>query len=350
MPSATEPRDTAPGGGLPFVSVIMPVRNEADFVAESLGAVLAQDYPHDHLEVLVTDGMSTDRTSEMVRQAAAGCPTIAVTLFDNPRGIVPTGLNIAIRHAKGDVIVRVDGHCKIARDYVSRCIHHLRESNVEGVGGPIHTIATTPVGQAIAGAMSSRFGVGPSTFRTVTDRTLLADTVAFPAYTRAALALAGPFDEELVRNQDDEYNWRLRKLGGRLLLAADVKSDYYSRGSLRSLCRQYFQYGFYKVRVIRKHPAQMHVRQLVPPAFVLALLVAPVAASVSQVARVASLILLGSYAAATIVAAGAIAARDGWRQTPALLAAFPALHVSYGLGFLAGVARACRARMRAGDR
>jgi glycosyltransferase involved in cell wall biosynthesis len=294
--------------------------------------------------------MSTDRTGEIVRQAAARSSTIAVTLFDNPRGIVPTGLNIAVRHAKGDVIVRVDGHCKIARDYVSRCIHHLRDSKVEAVGGPIHTIATTRVGQAIAGAMSSRFGVGPSSFRTVTDRTILADTVAFPAYTRAALELAGPFDEELVRNQDDEYNWRLRKLGGRLLLAADVKSDYYSRGSLRSLCRQYLQYGFYKVRVIRKHPAQMHFRQLVPPAFVLALLVAPVAASVSDVARVASLVIFGSYALATLVAAGAIAARDGWRQAPALVAAFPALHVSYGLGFLAGVVRACCSHARRADR
>jgi glycosyltransferase involved in cell wall biosynthesis len=334
---------------LPFVSVIMPVRNEADFVAESLGAVLDQDYPHERLEVLVTDGMSTDRTGEIVRQAARRCPSIRFTLFNNPRGIVPTGLNIALRHAKGDVIVRVDGHCKIARDYVSRCIHHLRESNVEGVGGPIHTIATTRVGQAIAAAMSSRFGVGPSAFRTVKNRTLLVDTVAFPAYTRAALELAGPFDEELVRNQDDEYNWRLRKLGGRLLLAADVQSEYYSRGSLRSLCRQYFQYGFYKVRVIRKHPGQLHPRQLVPPAFVLAVLVAPVAASVSDAARLVSLVMIGSYATATVVAAGAIAAHEGWRQAPALVAAFPALHVSYGLGFLAGVVRACL-RDRAPDR
>jgi hypothetical protein len=187
--------------------------------------------------------------------------------------------------------------------------------------------------------MSSRFGVGPSSFRTIRDRTVLVDTVAFPAYTRAALELAGPFDEELVRNQDDEYNYRLRKLGGSLLLAADVTSDYYSRGSLRLLFRQYFQYGFYKVRVMQKHPRQMHPRQFVPPAFVLGLATTLVAAPASHIGRLGLLALSGAYGVAILTAAIGIARREGWAQFAPLLAAFPALHVGYGAGFLTGLIR-----------
>jgi succinoglycan biosynthesis protein ExoA len=340
MALPTPTADRAGGNGSrPFVSIVMPVRNEADFMAESLSAVLEQDYPHERLEVLVVDGMSTDTTRHVVRSLARGCASVAVTLLENPGCIAPTALNIGIQRARGDVIVRVDGHCRIARDYVSRCVDHLRESNVSGVGGPIRTIAKTSTGQAIASAMSSPFGVGPSSFRTLQDRTLVVDTVAFPAYTRAALELAGPFDEKLVRNQDDEYNYRLRKLGGTLLLAADVRSDYYSRGSLRSLFRQYFQYGFYKVRVMQKHPRQMHPRQFMPLGFVLALVATLVAAPVSRLGRVGLLTLTAVYGLVILAVATRIARRQGWAQWPPLMAAFPALHVGYGAGFLAGLVR-----------
>jgi glycosyltransferase involved in cell wall biosynthesis len=318
----------------------MPVRNEADFVAESLGAVLAQDYPHHLLEVFVADGMSTDGTAAIITRASAACGDVPVTVLRNTGRIVPTGLNLALRHARGTIIVRVDGHCRVAPDYVSRCVDHLADARIDGVGGPIHTVAKTAVGRAIAAAMSSRFGVGPSSFRTLKGATCLVDTVAFPAYTRAALDRTGPFDEELVRNQDDEYNYRLRKLGGRVLLAADVRSEYYSRESLRSLFLQYFQYGFYKVRVMQKHPRQMHPRQFVPPLFVIALLVMPIAAALSPTARAAALLLASTYLTALLVFAGGLARREGWGQLPALVAAFTALHVSYGAGFLVGLARA----------
>ena len=163
---------------IPFVSVIMPIRNEADFVAESLGAVLSQDYPADQMEVLVADGMSTDATREIVRDIAAKHPEHSVTLLDNPGRIVATGLNAALRSAKGAIIVRTDGHCRIAKDYISRCVDHLNRDRVDGVGGSINTIATTPVGRAIAAVMSSPFGVGGSAFRTVKNRTML---VVIPA-------------------------------------------------------------------------------------------------------------------------------------------------------------------------
>ncbi len=324
---------------MPFVSVIMPVRNEADFIAESLGAVLAQDYPHDRMEVLIADGMSSDATRAIISQVAAEHPDIPVTVLDNPRHIVPTGLNIALDQAAGEVIVRVDGHCKIAPDYLSRCVTHLLEDRVDGVGGPIETVAATPSGRAIAAAMSSAFGVGGSAFRTLRGRTVLVDTIAFPAYTRRAVELAGPFDEELVRNQDDEYNYRLCKLGCKLLLADDVKAEYYSRSTLRSLWWQYFQYGFWKVRVMQKHPRQMRLRQFAPPAFVLALIVGGALAPFSAVVRSLWLGLIASYLLANLTASLLAASRGGWRLLPLLPFAFATLHLSYGVGFLVGLVR-----------
>ena len=319
----------------PLVSVIMPVRNEAAYIERSLGAVLAQEYPADRLEILVVDGMSGDGTREAVLAHAAADPRIR--LLDNPAGIVPPGLNIGIGRARGEIIVRVDGHCEIAPDYVRRCVEHLLAGHdgtpVEAVGGPIETIGETAEAEAIALAMSSWFGVGGSAFRTIKDRPLLVETVAFPAYRRATLQRLGPFDEELVRNQDDEYNYRLLKSGGRILLSPDIRSRYYSRGSLRSLWRQYYQYGYWKVRVMQKHPRQMRSRQFVPPAFVAGLAGSAALGMVFRPFRALLGVVLALYLAANVVASLSL----GREHAPRLLVIHPILHLSYGLGFLAGL-------------
>jgi len=320
----------------PLVSVIMPVRNEAAYIARSLGAVLAQDYPAGRLEILVVDGMSDDGTRQAVLAQAAADPR--VRLLDNPAGIVPPGLNVGIGQARGEIIVRVDGHCEIASDYVRRCVQHLLAGHdgapVEAVGGPIETIGETDEAAAIALAMSSWFGVGGSAFRTIKDRPLLVETVAFPAYRRATLQRLGPFDEEMVRNQDDEYNYRLLKSGGRILLSPDIRSRYYSRGSLRSLWRQYYQYGYWKVRVMQKHPRQMRVRQFAPPAFVAGLLGSAALGLVLRPFRRLLGAVLALYLAANVVASLSL----GREHAPRLLVIHPILHLSYGLGFLVGLA------------
>jgi succinoglycan biosynthesis protein ExoA len=318
-----------------FVTVIMPVRNEAAFIGRGLGAVLAQDYPRDRIEIIVADGMSSDGTREIVRSLQIEHPEIR--LIDNGGGIVPTGMNAALAQARGEVIVRVDGHCEIAPDYVSRCVRHLQAKDVDGVGGPIDTIGETRSARAIALAMSSKFGVGGSAFRTIKNQTMFTDTVAFPAYTRAAMTMAGLFDEELVRNQDDEYNYRLRKLGARILLASDVRSKYYSRGTLRSLWSQYFQYGYWKVRVLQKHPRQMCARQFVPFAFVAALLLTLMGATVSSVGAWLFGVLALFYVCANLGASVATARRGEWSSLPLLPLAFGILHFGYGFGFLLGL-------------
>ena len=329
-------------GASPLVSVILPIRNEAHYIAGSLGAVLAQDYPADRMEVLVVDGMSTDGTREIVESMRTSFPR--VHLIDNTRRIAPTALNAAIARARGEVLVRVDGHCEIDRDYVSRCVEHLRNDGVDGVGGPLQTIGESLAARCIAVAMSSTFGVGDSAFRTVNNKTMLADTVPFPAYTRNIVERVGLFDEELVRNQDDDYNYRLRKIGAKVLLAADVRARYYSRSSLRSLWRQYFQYGYWKVRVMQKHPRQMRPRQFIPPLFVGALLLSLAVASFSFILgswfALPFGLAAGSYALANLAAsASIIARRSDWSLFWLLPIAFAILHVGYGLGFLVGLVK-----------
>ncbi|HEY7113808.1 MAG TPA: glycosyltransferase family 2 protein [Thermoanaerobaculia bacterium] len=327
----------ASNDAVPFVTVVMPVRNEDRFIARSVGSVLAQDYPADRLEILAVDGRSTDGTRPALESMARECERLSIV--DNPAGIVAPGLNAALRRARGDIVIRVDGHCEIASDYVRRCVAHLQSGNAEGVGGPLETVGETFPARAIAAAMSSRFGVGGSAFRTRRNVTKLTDTVAFPGYTREILRRAGPFDEELVRNQDDEYNYRLRALGARILLAADVRSRYWSRATLGRLWKQYFQYGYWKVRVLQKHPRQMKARQFVPPIFVAAVLVSAAASPFSTGARIALVGAIGAYAASNLLAATWTARTAGPRAIPLLAGAFAALHLSYGFGFLTGLVR-----------
>ncbi len=327
----------------PFISVIMPIRNEGTFIKRSLEAVFAQDYPTDKMEILVVDGRSTDNTRELVSELQSRHPTLK--LLDNPGMIVPIGMNIALRESRGEIIVRVDGHCEIAEDYVRRCIEHLQEDGADGVGGPIETIGESYLAQAIAVAMSSPFGVGGAAFRTIEDRKMYVDTVAFPAYTRKAIEKAGLYDEEFVRNQDDEYNYRLRKLGGKILLTPDIRSRYYSRGSLRKLWRQYFQYGYWKVRVMQKHSRQMRPRQFAPPLFVVALLLSAILTAIPATRSMGAIALAavgGSYLVANLAASFVIAYRNGWSYLPIMPPAFAALHTGYGAGFCLGLLRFSR--------
>jgi len=321
----------------PFVSVLMPVRNEAAFIRRSVAAVLAQDYPDTRMEIIIADGLSNDGTREAIK--AVQLQNANVKLIDNPGKIVSTGLNAALRVAKGEVIIRVDGHCEIAGDYVSRAVSHLTDPKVDCVGGPLKTVGETYAARAIAAAMSSTFGVGGSAFRVGTQNAKFVDTVAFPGFRRETIQLAGPFDEELVRNQDDEYSYRVRKLGGRILLAPDIRSRYYSRASFRKLWKQYFQYGYWKVRVLQKHSRQMSARQFVPPLFVIVLLLLCLTAPLFSLSKWSLIATLGAYGLLSLGATIAAAARTGWRFFPLVPIAFTIIHLAYGAGFLVGLVR-----------
>ena len=326
------------------VSIILPIRNEGAYISRALDSILAQDYGGP-FEIIISDGMSTDKTREILSDYISRFSCIK--LIDNPGLIVPTGMNVALQLASGGIIIRVDGHCVIAPDYIRRCVEHLLSESVAGVGGPMETIGETPLAETIALAMSSPFGVGNSAFRTKREGNILVDTVPFPAYTRDMVVRAGAYDEELVRNQDDEYNYRIREKGGMLLLANDVRSEYYSRGSLGKLWRQYFQYGFYKVRVLQKHPRQMSVRQFIPPAFVLSILVSVLLSFLFPWGWIFPAMVLGTYLLLNLRASIITASRKGYKHLPLLPVCFAILHVSYGMGFLRGL---WHFRSRWGDR
>jgi glycosyltransferase involved in cell wall biosynthesis len=316
----------------------MPIRNEADFIGRSLEAIISQDYPHTYMEVLIADGMSEDNTRHIIQQLAHKTD-IPVTILDNPKRIVSTGFNLALQKARGDIIVRIDGHCEIKPDYVTQCVFHLGKPELGGVGGPIETVSQNAVGEAIATAMSSTFGVGGSDFRTKKDKQMFTDTIAFPAYRRDVFRVAGTLDEELVRNQDDEYNYRLRSLGYKLLLTPDVKSLYYSRSSILKLWKQYYDYGLFKVRVMQKHPGQMRPRHFAPALLVSSVLAGLLLSPFNRSIQRLWLITVGLYSSANSVASVITAYRAGWRQLPLLPIVFATLHFGYGLGFLCGLVK-----------
>lgn len=322
----------------PLVTLILPIRNESAYIEDSLAAILKQDYPSDCMEILVVDGMSTDDTRDLIHNFSEGHPSLQIRILDNPGQIVPIGMNIALREVKSDIVIRVDGHCLIAADYVSKCVDHLKKDRVDGVGGPMESIGETKMAKAIAIGMSSPFGVGNSAFRTTSGKSMLVDTVPFPAYTWEVIKCAGFYDEELVRNQDDEYNYRIRELGGKILLADDVRSTYFSRSSLKGLWRQYFQYGYWKVRVLQKHPRQMSLRQFIPPLFVLALLGSGLFAF-SPAFRPFSIVMPLLYLTANIVASIWTSSKQKFQYLGRLPFIFLILHLSYGLGFLVGLFR-----------
>ena len=339
---------------LPSISVVMPVRNEAAAIADCLRSVLQQDYPSENLEVLLIDGCSTDATRQLALETARQSPAVRFRIVDNEQRRAAPALNIGFREARGELVARVDGHCTLPPDYLRRAVAHLDDASVTGVGGTCETIGSGRVPGAIALAMSTSFGVGNSGFRTLGSDTppLPADTVPFPIYRRSVARLIGGYDEELVRNQDDEYNYRIRHAGGRLLLAGDLATRYFSRTTFRALFRQMFQYGFWKVRVLQKHPRQMMPRQFVPALFVASLLlasaltvIAVASAGVSSetgVLRFAPLTLTAVatlYAVANLSASLVTARRHGWGNLLLLPVAYFVMHAGYGLGSLVGLVR-----------
>jgi len=321
----------------PTVTVIMPVRNEGTFVERSLVAVLAQDYPRDRMEVLIADGISTDATRDLVSTLARRRPDLSLRILDNTGRRVASGLNVGLNCAKGDVVIRVDGHTVIAPDYVRECVEHLKRTGADNVGGRMDAVGEGTFGRAVALATSSPFGVGGARFH-YSDEEEWVDTVYMGAWPREVFYRIGLFDEEQVRNQDDEFNYRLLSHGGRILLSPRIKSKYYNRSTVRSLWRQYFQYGYWKVRVMQKHPRQMRPRHFIPALFVGVLLVTLIFSPLSFISRYLFLLIAGSYLIANVAASIITRPRD-WKVFPLLPIAFATLHFSYGFGFLAGLAR-----------
>lgn len=322
------------------VSVVVPCRNEIRHIRAFLDSVLRQELGRIEMEVLIADGMSEDGTrpvlDEFERRYAA------IRIFDNPEKIASTALNRAIREARGEIVIRMDAHTTYASDYVRSCVEVLNETHAENVGGPALTLADGYIAQAIALGFHTPFATGGAKFRDP-RYTGPADTVMYGCWRKSTLERIGPFDEKLVRGQDYELNARLLSCGGTLWQSPKITYWYRPRASLSGLFRQYFQYGFWKVAVVRKHGRLSSWRNLVPGSCLLAgvlLLLCAAAANIGGLAWwrdifLADWITLAAlYFIASFVTAFSVAKRQGWAFLPGLPIVFAVYHLSYALGFV----------------
>ena len=320
-----------------FVSIIIPCRNEEKFIGECFNSILEQDYPKESLEILVADGMSTDKTRDILKTYANKYSFIH--WFENPKKFVPEALNIMISLAKGEVIIRMDAHNEYPKNYISKCIQYLYEYKVDNIGGIWLTLpgAETIIAKAIALALSSGFGVGNALFRIGVKEPTYVDTVPFGCYRKEVFNKIGLFDEDLIRNQDDEFNARLIKNGGKILLAPDIISCYYARETYGKLWRMYYQYGYFKPLVATKIKSIFTLRQLIPVILVGSLIILSLAEFFSKYIFLLFLIEVITYIVANFIFSFLLAIKNGLMLLQSLMVSFMVLHFSYGIGYLKGI-------------
>ncbi|GEA83520.1 glycosyltransferase family 2 protein [Cellulomonas gelida] len=337
MSPSTSPSEPDGTSSLPPVSVFLTVREEERHLTAAIEQVLDQDYPGE-LEIVVAVGPSHDRTREIADDLAAGDARVRV--LDNPTGLTPAGLNIAVAAARHDVLVRVDGHSEIERDYVRVAVEALLETGAANVGGLMVPVGTTPFEEAVARAMSSRLGIGAASFHTG-GQAGPAPTVYLGVFRRDALERVGGYDEHFVRAQDWELNHRLRENGDVVWFDPRLAVTYRPRGDVRSLARQFFRSGQWRRQVMRHHPETAGVRYLTPPAAVVGIaggaVLGLVGATVGPTWLVAGAVVPAAYAVGVL--AGSVVVGRG--MSPAarlrLPAAIATMHVAWGSGFLRGV-------------
>lgn len=342
--------DADPPRGAPVrrISAIVPMRDEAANVDSFVADLAAQDFAG-QLEVLVADGGSTDGSVERLRAAAARAG-LDLTVLDNPAGWVSPALNLCIGRARGDLVVRLDCHSRYPSEYLRRCAELAESTGAWNVGGRVVPRGETEMEKAVACAMDSPFG-GIGWTRVGGTEPVEVDTVTFGAFRPEAFERAGLFDEELIRNQDDEFNLRLREAGGRIVLDPTLTLNYRPRGSLRGVWRQYYEYGAWKVPVMLKHRQVLSLRSMAPLAFLASLAALALLSPFSRLARLALVAEAGAYVAGAILF-GARAARgreEPWALAPRVASVFPAFHISYGIGMARGWLAAASRRAQAGS-
>jgi len=314
----------------PKVSIIIPCRNEERYIVKNIESILAQEYLGE-LEVIVVDGMSTDKTRELVLNVDDN----RVRLVDNEAQFTPHALNLGVKNASGEIFIILGGHAFLTAGFVRRNVEILKgNSSIGCAGGQILNIHENVASELISKAMTSPFGVGNATFRTG-GKAGFVDTVAFGAYWKRIHDEIGGFDEDLVRNQDDEYNYKVLKAGYKIYFDPDIISNYYVRGSYSKLYRQYYQYGYWKVYVNKKHKTITTIRQMIPLFFVLGLMGGLLLSLFWPFFWLVFLSGIGGYLLLALVSGTRVGKTvlEGLRIAPV----FPLLHFSYGLGYLVGI-------------
>jgi glycosyltransferase involved in cell wall biosynthesis len=255
----------------PDVSIIVPCFNEERHITGLLEAIVGQTISLEEIEVVIADGMSTDRTREKINLFTNNCPDLKIKLIDNPKRNIPAALNLAIQSATGKYIVRLDAHSIPEPDYVATCLSHLKENKAQNVGGiwVIKPGDNSQIASAISVAAAHPLGVGGAQYRHSNTQPAYVDTVPFGSFQRDFLVELGLFDESLLSNEDYELNTRIRKHGGKVFLDPAIRCTYFSRNNLKSLSKQYFRYGYWKFQMLKRYPNSIRPRQFLPPFLIL---------------------------------------------------------------------------------
>jgi len=322
----------SPGVDAATVSVVVPCRNERPYIDETIRSILAQQNLPDGFEVIVVDGRSDDGTRERLGELQSTYPNLRV--LDNEDRTTAFALNLGVKSATGDFIAILGAHTSYSPDYLSTCLELLSEHSDAGcAGGPIDSRGSSPFGRAVACAMAHPVGVGNARHR-FPNFEGYGEGACFPVFRREVFDRVGFYDTDLIRNQDDEFNYRFRKSGGKVYLSPRAKSTYFVRESVAALFRQYYLYGYYRYVVTRKHGSIISLRQLVPVLFLGFLLISVPLALVlpESLARVVPVVPL-AYLAILLSAAVLSLGRLGWAAAVRLPVAMFTLHFSYALGF-----------------
>jgi succinoglycan biosynthesis protein ExoA len=318
------------------VSIIVPCYNEEATIRLLLKSIYDQTYPHPEIEVVLVDGMSTDQTRAQVVAFQQEYSDLLVRVVDNPKRIIPAALNVALRAAQGEYIIRLDGHSMPYPEYVANSIADLEQGKGDNVGGvwEIHPAGAGFIARSIAAAAAHPFGVGDALYR-FTSRAGAVDTVPFGAFRRSLFDQVGNFDESLLTNEDYEFNTRIRQHGGVVWLDPAIRSVYFARSSLGALAKQYWRYGFWKLRMLRRYPRTLRLRQALPPLFVLGCLGLVLLSSFLITARWMLVIILVLYFTLLVIGSLPVAYRQ---KDPRLLVGIPmaiaTMHFCWGAGFL----------------
>ncbi len=318
------------------VSVVIPVRNEELHLHKCLSSLLNQTYPRTDYEVIVVDGRSSDRTREIVDEFRRDCSNLS--LLDNPAGIAPTAMNIGIRNATGDVIVRADGHNLYPADYIENCVSYLDQTGADNVGGPWITVAPGKSlgARLVTAVLSNPFGVGNASYRT-SEKEGFVDTVPFGAFRRELFNRVGLYNEKLVRNQDTDLNARIRKAGGKIYLTPALSTYYHPVKNFYRLLRQTFRNNLWHLFTLRENAHSLEFRHLAPVFFVCGILLLLLLSLVSHLALLVLLTMLGVH----LLTGAYFALRYGAKNRVATMSVLPfaflAFHLVYGFGIFSGL-------------
>ena len=326
-----------------IVSVVMPIYNEERYIHGCIESLLTQSYPKDKMEWIFVDGMSKDRTVEIVSGYKEKYPDL-IKVLENEMRIAPSAMNIGISAARGQYIVRLDAHADYDKDYITKCVKYLDETDADNVGGIAETKSKGFIGNVIAKVLSTKFGVGNSKFR-INGESGYVDTVPFGAFRREVFKRLGGYDERLVRNQDNEMNYRIRKNGGKIYLANDIRFSYYCRDTVSSFGKYALNNGKWNIITMHLCPGTMGARHFIPFLFVLSLLSLPIMSAYlrDDVSIVFALELL-LYA--LLDAWYSFRSANSVKEFFLLCGLFPFFHISYGMGSLWGMVELLKGKYR----